>query len=221
MQTYEIIITGTSPLIAHADNIEWSDGVEEWRQRPENKKYQRPGDDRVPAWTWIGCFNRDETKRVVMPTENLMRCMSEGAAMVSVGRGAKTFKSQSQSGIQPTTYGWPILIGGEPIDDAKLDELLKVDIDFKVHKATVLDLGFYLFMKRAKIGTKKHVRVRPRLSNWSMKGELIVIDDQITYDVLYEILRCAGRYKGLGDWRPGSKTPGVYGMFDVKVTAKK
>jgi hypothetical protein len=37
--------------------------------------------------------------------------------------------------------------------------------------------------------------------------------------VLSDIFNYAGRYKGLGDWRPGSKTPGTWGMFTAEVVA--
>ena len=35
--------------------------------------------------------------------------------------------------------------------------------------------------------------------------------------MLADILRYAGQYKGLGDWRPGGKTPGSFGMFEAAV----
>ena len=51
-----------------------------------------------------------------------------------------------------------------------------------------------------------------------VSGELIVTDEQITDEVLNSILAYAGTYKGLCDWRPGSKTPGSFGTFKAKVT---
>jgi hypothetical protein len=44
-----------------------------------------------------------------------------------------------------------------------------------------------------------------------------VSDDQITTGALEDIAEMAGHYKGLGDWRPGGKTPGSYGMFEATV----
>ena len=64
----------------------------------------------------------------------------------------------------------------------------------------------------------KHIRVRPMLRTWAVSGELIVTDEQITDEVLNSILAYAGTYKGLCDWRPGSKTPGSFGTFKAKVT---
>ena len=44
-----------------------------------------------------------------------------------------------------------------------------------------------------------------------------VWDDQITLAVLADVLKMAGDYKGLGDWRPSSKTPGPFGRFEAVV----
>jgi hypothetical protein len=54
--------------------------------------------------------------------------------------------------------------------------------------------------------------------NWSVKPVVGVQDDQITMGVLADIAEMAGKFKGVGDWRPGSpKSPGAHGMFDASV----
>lgn len=218
MRTYQVTITGVQPLLMHADDIDWSDEMERWKVDKDNKKNSKAGDDRSPAHRWIGSLYRNEAGEIVLPTENLMRCLMEGGAMVLVpgGRGGKTFKSQTQSGIMPREIGWPLLIDSKPIDAAPIKKLLK-ERDFTIHKEVVKALGFSLFLKRARIGQSKHIRVRPRFENWSATGELVVVDDQITESILSDILETAGRYKGLGDWRPSSKTPGVFGMFEAQL----
>jgi hypothetical protein len=206
----------------HADDIEWADAMELWKADKNNKKTSRAGDDRSPAHRWIGSLYRtqDEPSVLALPSENLMRALMEGGAMVPVpgAKGSKTFKSQSQSGIAPREPHWPLLVDGKPVPFAPLWGLTKQP-DFEKHKEAARKLGFDLFLKRAKIGQSKHVRVRPRFDEWAATGELAVHDDQITTDVLQDILESAGRYKGLGDWRPGSKTPGTFGMFTAEVEA--
>ena len=78
-------------------------------------------------------------------------------------------------------------------------------------------MGFSLFVKRAKIGNAKHIRVRPRFENWSCTGDITILDSQISKEILQSILDICGQYKGLGDWRPGAKTPGPFGMFKATV----
>ena len=218
MRTYQITIKGISPLLMHADDIDWADQMEAWKNNPKNKKLSKAGDDRSPAHRWIGSLYVDGGK-VILPMENLMRCLMEGGAMVLVpgGKSGKTFKAQTQSGIIPSDLGWPLLVNGAEVPYAPIDALLE-EPDFDRHRETARACGFSLFLKRARIGQSKHIRVRPRFLNWSTTGTLSVVDEQITTGVLNDILEAAGRYKGLCDWRPGSKTPGFYGMFEATAT---
>lgn len=216
IRTYEVELEGTQPLLMHHDNIEHADELRAWREKPENKKLSRPGDDRSPAFTWLGSLYHDE-KNIVMPEDNLRRCFMEGGAQVPVpgGKNGKTFKSQSQSGVLIHDH-WPLYgSNGKTIDMAPFKALAGEAIDFQKHLNTAKKYGIALFTKRAKIGQNKHIRVRPKFMAWSLRGQLDVIDDQITTPILKSILEAAGRYKGLGDWRPSSPTPGRYGTFNV------
>lgn len=219
LRTYKVTITGAQPLLMHQDDIEWADEMEQWRSKRENARNSKAGDDRSPAHRWMGSLYRNEQGQIIIPTENIMRCLMEGGSGVPVpGKGKKTFKAQSQSGIMPRGVGWPLLVDGKPIDYKNIAPLMKKP-DFRDHREAVEKLGFKLFVKRARIGASKHVRVRPRFNSWSARGELVVTDDQITTEVLMDILYHAGKYKGLGDWRPSSpKVPGTFGLFDAEVT---
>lgn len=218
-RTYEVTLKGKTPLLMHADNIEWADSMEAWKNSPANKKGSKAGDDRSPAWRWLGSLYHDD-KFIVMPSDNLSRCFMEGGAMVPVpgGKNGKTFKSQSQSGMMTGEAVWPLMVNGKLVDAQTILDL-KEENDFAAHKHVCEKHGFMLFVKRAKIGASKHIRVRPRFDNWACTGSIVVWDDQITEDVLRDILEYAGRYKGLGDWRPGGKTPGPHGMFEATVKA--
>lgn len=222
MERYQITITGLTPLLMHHDDVEWADVMDAWKNNAANKKGSKAGDDRSPAWRWIGALYHDGN-RVCLPLENIMRTIMEGGAMVPVpgGKNGKTFKSQSQSGIQSPDPYWPLTVFNEAgqarqIDVKAIHALMQTE-EFARHKETAADLGFSLFVKRAKVGTSKHIRVRPRFDRWAVNGELDVLDKQITEAVLRDILTYAGQYKGLGDWRPGGKTPGCYGMFRAEV----
>lgn len=217
MRRYEVTITGKTPLLMHADNVEWADRMDEWKSDPANKKNSKAGDDRSPAWRWIG-YAYHNGEHITIPSENIMRAIMEGGAMVPVpgGKNGKTFKSQTQSGMMSADPDWILSVAAGTIRASEVHALMKVDL-FSDHKTAVHALGFDLHVKRAKIGTSKHVRVRPIFREWSARGVLIVVDEQITDAVLRDILAYAGTYKGLGDWRPGSKTPGPYGMFSAEV----
>lgn len=218
MRDFHIQLIGNSPLLMHHDDVSWADTMEEWKNNPENKKRSKAGDDRSPAFRWVGyCYHDGE--RLVMPVDNVMATAREGGALVPVpgGRSGKTFKAQSQSGIVPADPFWPILVGGKEIPWAPISALIQ-EPDFKQHLAVARDLGFELHVKRARVGTSKHIRVRPIFHTWECAGVVSVIDEQITDKALKDIFDYAGQYKGIGDWRPSSPSkPGTFGRFSVEV----
>lgn len=52
-------LTGTTPLLMHADDVDAADALIEWRQKPDNKNISKPGDDRSPPWAWQTYLYRD------------------------------------------------------------------------------------------------------------------------------------------------------------------
>jgi hypothetical protein len=216
MKTVTVEIIGKTPILLHWDNVEWADRMDAWKADPRNKKLGKPGDDRTPPWRWIGsCYN--DGNLLTIPSENVMRCIMEGAAEVPTGRGKKTFKAQSQSGMMCKDFHWPLVVSGNLISIADVNVLGNDEFSFAYHLEAVKAMGFTLFVKRARIGQQKHIRVRPRFDNWAISGEIIITDSQITKELLQQILDVSGETKGLGDWRPGSKTPGPWGMFEAVV----
>lgn len=220
IRNFQVTLTGKTPLLMHHDDIEWADFMEAWKSNADNKKFSKPGDDRTPPWRWLGCVYQDGA-RVVVPQANVMKCLMEGGAMVPVpgGKNGKTFKAQTQSGMRSGDIFWPLLVNGKPVVWADLKKLEK-ESSFAKHKAAVRDLGFELLVKRAAVGTTKHVRVRPQFAaGWQCTGSIMVWDEQITDKALRDIFEFAGQYKGIGDWRPGApKKPGPYGTFEAKIS---
>jgi hypothetical protein len=213
VRRFAVTLRSTTPILFHADDVSWADKMDQWRTDPANKKFSRAGDDRTPAWRWVGHVPHDG-KVIAIPSDYLMSSFRDAGAMVLVpgGKSGKTFKSQTQSGMMVATPFIPLLVRGKPIQVAPVHALMK-ERDFNRHEDAVARLGFSLFVKRVKVGQTKHIRVRARFDDCSLRFELVVVDEQITLDVLRDIITYAGRYKGLGDWRPGGRTPGQYGMF--------
>lgn len=215
-RTYKVDIEGTNPLLLHNDNLEWAGELLRWQQSPENKKVSVAGDDRSPAWRWIGSVYHDG-KVVGMPSDNLMTALREGAARVPTGKRGGTFKRASQSGLVINEMQWPIVTPRGVVPYSEIHALIQEE-DFAVHEQRAQALGFGLFVKRARVGQSKHVRVRPRFDKWTLRGTVTVFDGQITGEVLALILNAAGQYCGLGDWRPSSpKSPGPFGTFQAEV----
>jgi hypothetical protein len=217
MITYDTTLTGDTELLLHHDNIDWADFMDEWKNDPGNKKASKAGDDRTPPWRWLGCLYHDG-EHVAMPQANIMRCIMEGGGMVPTGgKNGKTFKSQTQSGMMCGESFWRLTVKGKQIPYAGL-ELLREETSFAANRKMAQSYGFDLLVKRAKIGMAKHIRVRPVLApGWILEGTLQVWDEMITPQALENILSYSGQYKGLGDWRPGGKTPGPFGRFSAKI----
>ncbi len=54
---------------------------------------------------------------------------------------------------------------------------------------------------------------RPRFTEWEASFNIIINDDSVPVDVINEVLEQAGRYVGIGDWRPEKK--GMHGKFMI------
>jgi hypothetical protein len=219
MRTYQVIITGKTPLLMHHDNIDWADFMDAWKSDPANKQGSKAGDDRAPAWRWLGCVYHDD-KIVSIPQTNVMKSLMEGGAMVPVpgGKNGKTFKSQTQSGMMSVEPFWSLWVNGATIKWSDIESLKDLK-EFSKHKDAARALGFELLVKRAAVGSAKHIRVRPQFAaGWQAIGSIAVWDEQITDRALADIFEYAGQYKGIGDWRPGApKKPGPYGTFEAKI----
>lgn len=222
MDKYRITLTGGSPLLMHHDNIEWADTMKVWGKDPANKKDSIAGDDRSPAFRWIGALyvgTPPDTKevQVVMPSDNLMTMLREGGKQCPTGKKGGSFKARTQSGILIESLCWAFEVNGERIPYAPIKAAMSKK-NFEDHEKLVAELGFKLLVKRAQVGTAKHVRVRPMFKDWVVRGELLVVDDMITKDVLVNILTFAGAYSGLCDWRPGApRSPGQFGRFTPEI----
>ena len=227
MKRYRVTMTGVSPLILHADNLTFYEkNVKAWLKVPENKALSVAGDDRTPAWTWIGYLYHDY-KVVGISADNIMTLLREGGAKVPFpGKSKETFKKYACNGLTCDQIQFDLFFGVD-LDRqcrmADLEPLLEVN-DFEKHLQTVEDLGFELFVKRAKVGMAKHVRVRPRFDKWKAVGTITVFDEEtscLTKENLERILAQAGKLIGLGDWRPGCPKGGYYGLFTSEVEPLK
>ena len=222
MKRYAFRLVGETPLLMHRDHLTFAEQIRAWQRDPANKALSVAGDDRSPAWTWIGSLYND-SRYITMSADNIATCIREGGAKVPTGRkaGDKTYKKLSQSGIVLDSPEFDLLVDGKKIPVGPIRELIG-NVDFAAHEETVMDLGFELLVKRARIGVgSKHVRVRPLFRNWVVSGSFTVLDEEIfglRKPILEDIFAQAGMFCGLGDWRPNSpKSPGYYGKFRTEL----
>lgn len=94
--------------------------------------------------------------------------------------GKKTYKEVFKSGI----FVDPLLIR-------------HMKTDWHVDKQSVV-------VQRARI-----LRCRPHFDEWELKFQITLRDDRIQPAIVREILESAGKYVGIGDYRPR------YGLFEI------
>jgi hypothetical protein len=215
MEQYEITLEGLTPLLMHNDNLTFNEKIKAWQKDPENKANSVSGDDRSPAWVWIGYLYHNG-RTIGISADNIMTMLREGGAKVLTGKGKETYKKQTQSGVMLDQEQFEVYVADGSvisIDDIKP---LIGNGDFNAHIDTAEMLGFELLVKRAKIGRAKHIRVRPMFRTWTAKGTLTVLDSELTgltEEILRLILNQSGALCGLCDWRPSSPNSGTFGKF--------
>jgi len=229
LRTYDVTITGATPLLHHADNVPWADRLDEWRKSPAAKGKSVAGDDRTPPWRWVGNLYTDG-QVVTIPADNIMRCLTEAGAMIVVS-GKTTMKKYIQSGLAILDPDITLLVNDQAVPVAPIIDMVRDDeAAFADHQRLVEGFGFSLFVKRVRIGVgksaTKHIRVRPRFDvPWSLQFRVEAFDpklwegDPLPLATLFEL---AGRFRGLCDWRPGApSSPGPYGQFSATVKRAK
>lgn len=81
-------------------------------------------------------------------------------------------------------------------------------IEFKSNKYEVFRISAVNPMTKGRMMTE-----RPKYNKWSVEFEIILNDPAVPISVIHEILEHAGKYVGIGDWRPEKK--GMFGKFMI------
>lgn len=220
MASFSFELAGTTPLLMHQDSIDGADIVKAWRDDPQNKGMQRPGDDRSPAWGWIYCLYLDGDGKICIPSANLATGLMLAGGYLSAGKG-RTMKRSAAAGLFIPDEFLTLLVDGKEIDGSQFFDKLD-ESDFDGYRARCSKLGFELWAKRAKVGQSKHIRVRPRFNSWAVRGRIETILPEFTEEIVGQLFDITGKRIGLGDWRVGSpKSPGPFGQFAAKIKASK
>jgi hypothetical protein len=222
---FTLTMKGLTPLLMHADDVEWSDRMEIDRGeinkvKEKGKSKGKKGDDRSPAWSWIGYLYRTPEGVVSLPVENIRKCLMQAGKMVGKPKGGNTnYQREVATGVWIEGAYGPVLIGGKPVNAEATLVKLDREPDYQRHTAEVAKLGFRLWAKRAPLkGGGKHVRIRPRFeAGWGATFTGSLDPEIIDKDTFAQVVELAGSRIGVGDWRPSSPTPGTYGMFDTEL----
>jgi len=209
----QFTLTGITPLLMHADDVDATGALSAWRKNPANKSVNAPGDDHSPPWTWQTYLHRDGDGNVAMPTPYVMAALRQAGARMILSRHA-TFKEIARTGLLIDGEMLSFTNSGKAVNMAEFVE--NRDESFAEQAARVRAAGFSIFTKRTLLGTRNFMRVRPKFDEWSVTGTVSMLAPELTIESLTTLFDLAGQF-GLCDWRPGCKTPGRYGMFESSV----
>lgn len=144
--------------------------------------------------TWRERLHYDADGRVFIPPMCFKNCLSEAAKFLSrqiPGKGKATYTKHFEAGV----------LVPEPL----ILPLKKDDVK-----------GEWLFLPAdGKRGSGKRVdKCYPVIPEWSGNVQFLILDDMITEDVFTDHLKEAGRFIGIGRFRP--RNNGFYGRFMVE-----
>jgi len=123
---------------------------------------------------------RNEKGQVFIPSTHFKGAMIKSAVDFQF-KGKKTYKEYIKSGIF--------------IED---NEIILTPQEYVVNNMPVV------------ISRSRIMRSRPEFKDWKCEFILEIADEALDYRVVKEILEMAGKYKGVGDFRP------EYGRFSVE-----
>jgi hypothetical protein len=155
----------------------------------ETPKLSKESANDYEVRTWRERLHYTESGEVYIPQMALKNCLTECAKYLGIqipGKGKSTYSKHFKAGLLILN---PILLG-----------IQKDDVSFE-----------RLFVPADGVtGSGKRVwKYFPKISEWSGESEVFILDDTITREVFEQHLDQAGRFTGLGRFRPSNG--GFYG----------
>ena len=124
-------------------------------------------------------------KKICLPAVYLKNCITEASKQFKiVGKGKSTYSKLVASTVD-------IIPDMIELDSGK----------FEIFRISAVNP-----MTKGRMMTE-----RPRFNKWKAKFEIVLNDPAVPFGVINEILEHAGKYVGIGDWRPEKK--GMHGKF--------
>ena len=192
MAEFIIDITGTSALLMHnarlADPL---DPITKEKAKVSSKRKKTEEDQELLSHLeWQGGLYWHDAVGPYLPGDNVFKSLIEAARKSKDGK-------RVEQGLLITTDQNPLVYDGP----RTLDEMWE-DKRF-VHRCTV------------KQQMSRIVRTRPIFHSWRTQAEGRFDDSVLNAEDVESFAEIAGKYIGVGDWRP------KHGRFDVKVEVSR
>jgi len=190
-------IVGTSP---------YSPSKALLHDKPESNEGHQAHNERV----WKERCHSNSKGEVVVPIFGLKAMLDSAAKYLGMkveGEGKRTYSKIIQSGIIFHGSNPVLKVNGKPV---------------KLNDMTIQEYGEWVYChsdgkREGKAGRVS--RLFPKFETWSCKFEIEAIDPRVTEAILAKHLVAAGRYNGIGRFRP--QNGGIFGRFDVSINGKR
>jgi hypothetical protein len=187
MQQLKARLTGISPLLMHSErSANPLDKQTQAHKKLTLKKAKTDEDqEAITKSEWmLGLYFRDDIGPFI-PTQNIDATLLSGAKLRKLGTKVKR--------------GVMILEDAVPL---QYDGPRKLDLLYASER--------FRDVRGVRVGMKRIQRCRPKFDQWALEFTLVVDNEQVEDREVKVALEDAGRYIGLGDFRPR------FGKFEVE-----
>ncbi|MCP3868332.1 MAG: hypothetical protein GY703_09610 [Gammaproteobacteria bacterium] len=182
-------IVGESALLMHSDKFCDPLSAASKAHSTLTKKKTKTDEDHesIARSEWMGGLYWDQEIGIHLPTRCIRKSLIEGARFHKLGKQIER----------------AVLF---------LDEKVRLHYDGPNDPTKLFDQGIFVDRRSVVINRKRVMRTRPRFSQWSVEGGFMLDEAQLSQSDLIRAMEHAGRYCGVGDYRP------MFGRYSVEVT---
>jgi hypothetical protein len=156
-------------------------------------KEPKEGFDAYEQRTWRERCHTDKNGMLFMPPMVLKNCLSECAKYLSMqipGKGKSTYTKHFEAGV-----------------------LVMDPVPLNIHKDKVRPLTLFVPADGKRGSGKRVMKTFPTVDEWEGTATFYIFDETITEDVFRKHLEEAGKFIGVGSFRPRNNS--FHGRFEV------
>lgn len=185
-----VTIEGVSPLLLHSDKGANPLSVEAKSLKAVSSKRKKSEEDHfeMVRIEWMSGLYLDKSGRVAVPVENVRAAIRDGAKLSKLGKeiSRKVFIDGTHMAI---AYDGPRDLE-KLFDDARFRDTRSV-----------------------RVGQQRVMRTRPHFDKWALSFDAYWDSDSFDTDLFARCLESAGKFIGIGDFRPDKG--GTFGRFKL------
>lgn len=157
-------------------------------------KLDREGHDDYERRTWREKCTTDDNGVICIPSMALKQMLDSSAKLLGIqipGKGKNTYTKHFKAGV-----------------------ICQNDVSIGIHKDDVKSITINANADGVRGSGKRVKRTFPLIPEWSGVAQFAIFDDTITKEVFERHLKEAGRFVGIGRFRP--ENGGFNGRFEAK-----